>query len=179
MTLEDGTDRLSRNVCQELSIHAALYPRGVKISLTSLRKSGITHKTKFTQRFSRINFRLWAYGTRNQNDVDFGDMNSGDKPRTQVLLYDHESMKTENGAKQNSNHHKFRNHLLCAFQPTKHLPLQRCNTIGTIHTSGPDLSRKKRLSIHITSHSKQFDTIFHTPPLSKRHRGGGGGGRES
>jgi hypothetical protein len=60
-------------------------------------------------------------------------------------------------------------------QPTKHLPLQGCNTIGTIHTSRPDLSRKKQISMHITSHSKQFDTIFHTPPLSKRQKGGGGG----
>jgi len=67
--------------------------------LTSWRKPEITHKTKFAQRFSRINFRLWAYGTRNQNDVDFGNLKSGDKTRTQVLLYDHESMRTENGAK--------------------------------------------------------------------------------
>jgi hypothetical protein len=82
--------------CQELPLHAA---PGGQISLTSWRKPEITHKTKFTKRFSRINYRLWANGTRNQNDVDFGDLKSGDKPRTQVLLYDHESMRTENGAK--------------------------------------------------------------------------------
>ena len=89
--------------CPKTSVRNCYYTLrnipGGQISLTSRRKPEITRKTKFTQRFSRINYRLWAYGTPNQNDVDFGDLNSGDKPRTQVLLYDHESMRTENGAK--------------------------------------------------------------------------------
>jgi hypothetical protein len=85
MTLEDGTDRLSRNVCKEMPLHAAQYPSKGRISLVSRRKPEITHKTKFAKRF-RINFRLWAYETRNQHVVDFGNLNSGDKSWTQVLL---------------------------------------------------------------------------------------------
>jgi len=76
------------------------------------------------------------------------------------------------GKRLSSSHNELRHHLLCTFQQTKHLPLQGCNAIGTIHTSTPDLSSKKQLSMHITSHSEQFDTIFHTPLLSKRKKGG-------
>jgi hypothetical protein len=69
------------------------------MSMTSWLKPEITHKTKFTQQFSRIIFRMWIYGTCIKHDVDFGDMHSGDKTRTQVFLYGYKSMRTENGAK--------------------------------------------------------------------------------
>jgi len=41
MTLEDGTDTLSRNVRKELPLHTA-YPRGVHISSTLWQKPEIT-----------------------------------------------------------------------------------------------------------------------------------------
>jgi hypothetical protein len=43
LTLEDGTDRLSRNVGTELPLNAALYPRRAQISSTWRRKPEITH----------------------------------------------------------------------------------------------------------------------------------------
>ena len=77
----------------------------------------------------------------------------------------------------NSSHHKFRYHLLCTFQPTKHLPLQGCNKIGTIRTSGPDLSRKKQLSMHITSHHNiTFQTIRYNISYSTTITTAEGGG---
>jgi len=41
-TLEDGTDRLSRNVGKKLSLYAAQYPRGAQTSSTSRKKHEIT-----------------------------------------------------------------------------------------------------------------------------------------
>jgi len=68
-------------------------------------------------------------------------------------------------------------------QPTKHLPLQGCNTIGTIHTSRPDLSRKKQISMHITFQTIRYNisypTIIKTAEWRWGWGGRGGRGRET
>jgi len=46
LTLEDETDRLSRNVGKELSLYAAQFPRRAQISCTSRQKSEITQSTQ-------------------------------------------------------------------------------------------------------------------------------------
>jgi hypothetical protein len=46
LTLEDGTDTLSRNVGKGLPLDAALYPRRAQISSASRRKHEITDTTR-------------------------------------------------------------------------------------------------------------------------------------
>jgi hypothetical protein len=83
------------------------------------------------------------------------------------------------GKRLNSSHHKFRYHLLCTFQPTKHLPLQGCNTVGTIHNSRPDLSRKNNLQCtshhHISKNSIQYFITRYYQNGRWGERGEGGG----
>jgi hypothetical protein len=47
LTLEEGTDRLSRNVCTELLLNSALHPRRAQISSASRLKPEIMHRTGF------------------------------------------------------------------------------------------------------------------------------------
>jgi hypothetical protein len=58
-TIEDGTDRLSRNVGTELPLNAALCPRRAQISCTSPRKPEVRIKT-----FVRISENEWEEGWR-------------------------------------------------------------------------------------------------------------------
>jgi hypothetical protein len=46
LALEDGTDKLSRNVGNKIPFHAAQNPKRAQISFTLRQKPEITHKTQ-------------------------------------------------------------------------------------------------------------------------------------
>ena len=67
LTLEDGTDRLSRNVGKELPVCAALYPRRGQMSSASWQKSEIMRTAHKFSKLCRLS--VSALPEKGLNDV--------------------------------------------------------------------------------------------------------------